>query len=83
MRNTPDFHMAPQWHFTCEELANYMKLAVRKKWDTTEVGAKVEAFAIAGCDAISKCGIYNICGSVFNNLQIFAQARRRRQTTSK
>jgi hypothetical protein len=45
--------MGPQWYFSCEELANYMKLAVRKAWDTREIGMKVEAFAIAGCDAIS------------------------------
>jgi len=30
-----------------------MKLAVRKAWDTHEIGMKVEAFAIAGCDAVS------------------------------
>lgn len=32
-----------------------MKLAVRKKWDTREVGMKLEAFAIAGCDVLSMC----------------------------
>jgi len=46
--------MGPQWYFSCEELASYMKLAVRKAWDTREIGMKVEAFAIAGCDALSK-----------------------------
>ena len=30
-----------------------MKLAT-KKWTTHDVGTKVEAFAIAGCDALSK-----------------------------
>ena len=68
VRNTPDFHMTPQWHFTCKELANYMKLAVCKKWDTAEVRAKIEAFVIVGCDVLSQCGIYNIHGSVFNYL---------------
>jgi hypothetical protein len=30
-----------------------MKIAA-KKWDTHDVGTKVEAFAIAGCDSASK-----------------------------
>lgn len=46
--------MNPQWFFTSPELENYMHIAVRKKWDTSEVGAKLEAFAIAGCDVVSK-----------------------------
>ena len=45
--------MRPQWFFTCDALANYMKIAA-KKWDTHDVGTKVEAFAIAGCDSASK-----------------------------
>jgi hypothetical protein len=45
--------MHPQWFFTCDALANYMKI-VAKKWDTHDVGTKVEAFAIAGCDPVSK-----------------------------
>ena len=35
-------------------LEGYMKI-VMKKWTTHDVGTKVEAFAIAGCDALSKC----------------------------
>jgi len=31
-----------------------MKIAT-KKWTTHDVGTKVEAFAIAGYDAVSKC----------------------------
>jgi len=45
--------MEPTWYFTCEALENYMKLAIRKNWDTKDVGIKLEAFAIAGCDPIS------------------------------
>ena len=45
--------MEPVWFFSCEALADYMNLAIRKKWDTKEVGIKLEAFAIAGCDPIS------------------------------
>ncbi|KAJ6544861.1 hypothetical protein DFH09DRAFT_1321712 [Mycena vulgaris] len=50
VRNTTDFHMAPQWYFTSKELEHYMPLAVRKKWDTGEAGMRIEAFAVAGCD---------------------------------
>jgi hypothetical protein len=54
VRNTPDFHMQPQWYFTSLDLEEYMKVAVCKKWDTSEVGMKLEAFAVAGCDPVSK-----------------------------
>jgi hypothetical protein len=54
VRNNTDFNMAPQWHFTSKELQRYMPLAVRKRWDTGEVGGKIEVFAIAGCDTMSK-----------------------------
>ncbi len=45
--------MAPQWYFTSEAISNYMPLVVRKKWDTHDIGIKLEAFAIAGCDRMS------------------------------
>jgi hypothetical protein len=48
------YHMRPQWYFTSEALENYMKIAT-KKWTTHDVGIKVEVFAVAGCDALSKC----------------------------
>lgn len=53
MRNTPTYHIQPQWFFTSNALENYMKIAA-KRWTTHDVGTKVEAFAIAGCDPISK-----------------------------
>ncbi|KAF8151053.1 hypothetical protein B0H34DRAFT_862538 [Crassisporium funariophilum] len=55
VRNTADFHMQPQWVFTDPALEEYMKIAVpiRKPWDTAEVGAKLEAFAIAGCNNLN------------------------------
>lgn len=53
MRNTPTYHIQPQWYFTCDGLEKYMKIATNK-WSTHDVGTKVEAFAIAGCDPISK-----------------------------
>ena len=36
---------------------NYVPTAVplHKTWDLAYVGAKLEAFAIAGCDVVSKC----------------------------
>lgn len=53
VRNTPTYHIQPQWFFTCDGLEKYMKIAT-KKWNTHDVGTKVEAFAIAGCDPVSK-----------------------------
>ncbi|KAH9483800.1 hypothetical protein JR316_0003277 [Psilocybe cubensis] len=44
--------MAPQWHFTFESLEKYMKVAT-KSWATHDVGTRIEAFAIAGCDPIN------------------------------
>ena len=46
--------MAPQWYFTSEAVSNYMPMVVRKKWDMHDIGIKLEAFAIAGCDRISE-----------------------------
>jgi hypothetical protein len=56
VRNTPDYHMEPQWHFSSEAVKDYMKIAVpiHKGWDINHVGAKLEAFSIAGCDPVSK-----------------------------
>lgn len=58
VRNTPEFYMAPQWYFTSPELERYMPLAVHRKWDTTEVGTRLEAFAVAGCDTMSTSHIH-------------------------
>ena len=53
VRNTTEFSLMPIWFFTSPELAEYMDIAVRRKWDLTEVGSRIEAFAIAGCDVAS------------------------------
>ncbi|KAF8195269.1 hypothetical protein K438DRAFT_1587471 [Mycena galopus ATCC 62051] len=58
VRNSVEFKMEPEWYFTSKELENYMEIATRKKWVTGEVGMKLEAFAIAGCDSTSACFIY-------------------------
>ncbi|KAF8135251.1 hypothetical protein K438DRAFT_764836 [Mycena galopus ATCC 62051] len=52
-RNNSDFFVSPEWHFSRKELEDYMPVATRKAWDTGEVGLKLEAFAIAGCDTTS------------------------------
>jgi hypothetical protein len=54
VRDNPDFFMGPQWYFTSDALRQYMPLAVRRKWDTSDVGTRLEAFALAGCDTMSK-----------------------------
>ncbi|KAJ6611833.1 hypothetical protein B0H10DRAFT_1808651 [Mycena sp. CBHHK59/15] len=53
VRNNTQFHMAPKWYFTSPELENYMPITTRQKWDTGQVGMKIEAFAVAGCDPVS------------------------------
>ncbi|KAJ7778072.1 hypothetical protein B0H14DRAFT_2401345 [Mycena olivaceomarginata] len=53
VRSTPNFYMGPQWYFTSDALRQYMPLAVRRKWDTSDVGTRLEAFALAGCDSMS------------------------------
>ena len=46
IRNTPKYHMKPHWHFSSPKLEQYMHVAVHKKWDTSEVGACLEAFLL-------------------------------------
>ncbi|KAJ7190069.1 hypothetical protein GGX14DRAFT_580167 [Mycena pura] len=53
VRNTTDFYMGPQWYFTSDALQQYMPLAVRRKWDTGDVGTRLEAFALADCDTMN------------------------------
>ncbi|KAJ7783595.1 hypothetical protein DFH07DRAFT_726892 [Mycena maculata] len=55
VRNSPDFSMQPQWFFTSRELEAYMPLATRRRWVTSEVRTKMEAFAVAGCNILSTC----------------------------
>ncbi|KAJ7860596.1 hypothetical protein B0H14DRAFT_3446004 [Mycena olivaceomarginata] len=50
VKNNVAFRMEPEWYFTCKELEEYMEIATRKKWVTGEVGMKLEAFVIVGCD---------------------------------
>ncbi|KAJ7259985.1 hypothetical protein B0H12DRAFT_1014261 [Mycena haematopus] len=57
VRNNVGFRMEPEWYFTSKELEQYMEIATRKKWVTGEVGMKLEAFAIAGCDPASTCNL--------------------------
>jgi hypothetical protein len=54
VRDNPDFFMGPQWYFMSDALRQYMPLAVRRKWDTSDIGTRLEAFALAGCDTMSK-----------------------------
>ncbi|KAJ7433568.1 hypothetical protein FB451DRAFT_1419633, partial [Mycena latifolia] len=53
VRNSADFHMKRRWYFTSKSLEQYMPIATRKKWNMVEVGAKIEAFAVAGCDVVN------------------------------
>ncbi|KIL54459.1 hypothetical protein M378DRAFT_92015 [Amanita muscaria Koide BX008] len=53
VRNNTEYNMAPSWFFTTPELEKYMDIAVRRRWDCAEIGGRLEAFAIAGCDVAS------------------------------
>ncbi|KAL0571869.1 hypothetical protein V5O48_010089 [Marasmius crinis-equi] len=50
VRNRADPFMAPYWWFTNEKLESYMPFAIRGGWDTEKVGARCEAFAVAGLE---------------------------------
>ncbi|KAF8881744.1 hypothetical protein BD779DRAFT_1386817, partial [Infundibulicybe gibba] len=52
VRSATNFHADPQWYFSTPELENYMSVAVRGRWDTTQVGARIEAFALAGSNVV-------------------------------
>ncbi|KAJ7244252.1 hypothetical protein C8J57DRAFT_1083146 [Mycena rebaudengoi] len=54
VRNNTDYHTKPKWFFTSPELEAYMSIVVRRKWDTEEVGTRLEAFAIAGSNVMSE-----------------------------
>jgi hypothetical protein len=45
--------MDPQWFFSTPQLAEYMPIAVGKRWNTSDVGIKLEAFAVAGSNIMS------------------------------
>ncbi|KAJ7836756.1 hypothetical protein B0H14DRAFT_2589497 [Mycena olivaceomarginata] len=51
--NNIEFKMEPEWYYTSKELEQYMEIVTRKRWVTGEVGMKLEAFAIAGCDPVN------------------------------
>ena len=56
VRSTPEYVMDPIWFFTSEALVDYMPTAVpiHKPFNIGYVGSKIEAFAVAGCDVVSK-----------------------------
>ncbi|KAF8999750.1 hypothetical protein BDZ89DRAFT_1051133 [Hymenopellis radicata] len=46
--------MDPQWFFTCKELQEYLPFAMQAgRFEVGRVGAKLEAFCIADCSALS------------------------------
>jgi hypothetical protein len=78
--SSTNFHMAPQWYFTMPELEEYMKVVVHHRWDTAEVGTKIEAFAITGCDVVSEsCHFWST--TFLKRPQTCYQHQRRRLTT--
>ena len=56
VHNTPEYIMEPVWFFMSEALLDYMPTAVsiHKPFNIAYVGSKIKAFAVAGCDVVSK-----------------------------
>ncbi|KAL0567344.1 hypothetical protein V5O48_014656 [Marasmius crinis-equi] len=50
VKNRPEPFMNPKWLATDGRIHDYLSLILRG-WDPTYIGKKVEAFAVAGCDA--------------------------------
>ncbi|KAL0567194.1 hypothetical protein V5O48_014795 [Marasmius crinis-equi] len=50
VKNRPEPFMNPKWLATDGRIHDYLSLILRG-WDSTYIGKKVEAFAVAGCDA--------------------------------
>ena len=59
IRASPHYNTAPRWYFTDDEINEYLKFVIRRRWDPRLVGTQLEAFAIAGCDINSGC-IYSM-----------------------
>lgn len=68
MRNNTEFHVNPTWYFTSKELSEYMPVAVGKKWSSSTVASKLEAFAIAGCDVISASAKFSVFSNMFDQI---------------
>ncbi|KAL0576684.1 hypothetical protein V5O48_005311 [Marasmius crinis-equi] len=50
VKNRPEAFMNPKWLATDGRIHDYLSLILRG-WDPAYIGKKVEAFAVAGCDA--------------------------------
>ncbi|THG93298.1 hypothetical protein EW026_g7903 [Hermanssonia centrifuga] len=48
VRSSSNFAMKPRWYFTSPDLERYLEIAVRKKFEAKQVGALMEAYAVAG-----------------------------------
>jgi hypothetical protein len=62
VRSTSSVALDPRWYFSSPEIEAYLKLVVRARWDTAEIGARLEAFSIAGCNTLGAprlCFLYS------------------------
>ena len=53
VRNNTEYHMNPRWFFTNPSMNRYLTGAMRK-WDVEDIGTRLEAFSIAGCNMLSE-----------------------------
>jgi hypothetical protein len=50
-KSSPELAFKPVFWWTCPELEDFMALTVRNtRWNSILMGARFEAFAVAGCD---------------------------------
>lgn len=85
VRSTPSYHIDPQWYFSSDALSDYMRIAVAKRWNSHDLGIKLEAFAIAGCDPMSMLSFSLFLPHHFLmlHLQTYSLTPKRRQDISK
>ena len=70
VQNSPEYHMKLYWYFTSLALKEYMMIVVHRQWDTSEVGTKLEAFAVAGCNVVSELHLKSFfCAMITHLLQ--------------
>ncbi len=56
--------MAPVWFFTHPVIEEYMLIAIGRIWDPFTVGARLEAFGVAGCALKGTCAIHYLMHAI-------------------
>lgn len=55
VKASTEYNMPPRLYFSSPQLEEYLEAVIQQgSWDTAHVGAKLEVFAVAGCDIMGK-----------------------------